>query len=91
MQGARRSVEQPKFAAQVMQKRLGGDVDLGLLEEVVGMLNRDKVSINGGVEQRLHDVTMPTYQQYKLISKSIDYANALEPSLAAQAVRKRAT
>jgi NitT/TauT family transport system substrate-binding protein len=89
MQGARRSVEQPKFAAQVMQKRLGGDVDLGLLEEVVGMLNRDKVwGVNGGVEQRLHDVTMPTYQQYKLISKSIDYADAFEPSLAAQAVRE---
>jgi ABC-type nitrate/sulfonate/bicarbonate transport system substrate-binding protein len=89
MQGARRSMEQPKFAAQVMQKRLGGDVDLGLLEEVVAILNKDKVwGVNGGVEKKLHDVTMPTYLQYKLISKPVDYADAFEPLLAAQAVKE---
>jgi NitT/TauT family transport system substrate-binding protein len=89
MRGARHTMEQPKFAAQVMQKRLGGDTDLGLLEEVVGILNRDKVwGVNGGVEKKLHDVTMPTYLQYKLISKPVDYADAFEPALADQAVKE---
>jgi ABC-type nitrate/sulfonate/bicarbonate transport system substrate-binding protein len=89
MLAARRTLEQPRLAAQVMQKRLGGDVDIGLLDEVVARLNGDKVwGVNGGVERKLHDVTMPTYLRYKLISKPVEYLDAFEPALADQAVKE---
>jgi NitT/TauT family transport system substrate-binding protein len=87
--GARRTVEDPKFAAKVMQKKLGGDVELDLLEEVVTLLNKDKVwGVNGGVSEELHNATMPTYLQNKLISKTVTYAESFEPSFANEAVKE---
>jgi ABC-type nitrate/sulfonate/bicarbonate transport system substrate-binding protein len=86
MRGARYVIEHPEKAAEIMQKRLKGDVPIDLLKETVKMLNEEKVwGVNGGVNQNLHDFTMKTYLQFNLISKEVPYSAAFDPSLADQA------
>lgn len=89
IQGARLATDKPELAAQAMFKRTGGSVDMELLRQTANELAKDKVwGVNGGISRAMHDYTMATYLQYKLISRSVDFADALDDTLAQQAVRE---
>jgi ABC-type nitrate/sulfonate/bicarbonate transport system substrate-binding protein len=92
MRGARFIVDQPEMAAKIMDKQLKGDVPLDLLKETVQKLNSGKVwGLNGGVGSALHDFTIQSYLKFHAISKSVDYKDAFDPTLADQAVKELGT
>lgn len=85
MRGARYVLDHPDEAAESIQKRIK-DTPIDLLKETVAKLNEEKVwGLNGGVNQKLHDFTMKTYLQFKLVSKEVPYAEAFDTSLVDQA------
>jgi hypothetical protein len=72
-----------------MSKVLKGDVPIDLLKQTVAKLDEGKVwGLNGGVNQKLHDFTMNTYLQFKLVSKEVSYKDAFDPALAEQALKE---
>jgi hypothetical protein len=64
-------------------------VPADLLKEPGAKLIEEKVwALNGGVGKKLHDFTMSTYLNSKLVSKEVSYKDAFEPALAQQAVKE---
>lgn len=89
MQGARFIVDKPDEAANILSTQLKGDVPLDLVRQTVAMLNHGKVwGLNGGVGKELHEYTIAAYLDTKLVSKSVDYKDAYDPSLADQALKE---
>lgn len=85
MRGARYVVDHPDEAAASIQSRIK-DTPIDLLRETVAKLNEEKVwGVNGGVGEKLHDFTMKTYLQFKLVSKEVPYKDAFDASLVDQA------
>jgi ABC-type nitrate/sulfonate/bicarbonate transport system substrate-binding protein len=92
MLGARYAVDHPDEAAEILRLQLKGDYSVDLLKRTVLKLNEEKVwALNGGTSQQLHDATMNTFLQYKLVSKEVSYKEAFNPSLVEEAKKDLGT
>jgi ABC-type nitrate/sulfonate/bicarbonate transport system substrate-binding protein len=85
MRGARYVVDHPEEAAASILSRVK-ETPIDLLTQTVQRLNAEKAwGVNGGVNKKIHDFTMQTYLQFKLISKEVSYKDAFDDSLVVQA------
>lgn len=88
IEGARLVMKDPDHAAEILYEKSQHDVDLGLLKATVRALNKMKVwGVDGGVSRTVYDFTMKTYLQSGGIAKAVPYDEAVDPTLAAAAVK----